>query len=98
MWYGDNLEQDLVARAGDFVHIPADMPHQPYNLSDVESCVALIARTDPNDQESIVLLPELDRRRGPVQRRALAVRGSSLGDTEDKLEHASSITSTNSAR
>jgi uncharacterized RmlC-like cupin family protein len=67
MWYGDNLEQHLVARAGDFVYIPADMPHQPYNLSDFESCVALIARTDPNDQESIVLLPELDRGRGPVR-------------------------------
>jgi uncharacterized RmlC-like cupin family protein len=74
MWYGDNLEQHLVARAGDFVYIPADMPHQPYNLSDVESCVALIARTDPNDQESIVLLPELDRGRDPVQRRAVAAR------------------------
>ena len=71
MWYGDNLEQHLVARAGDFLYIPAGMPHQPY---DVESCVALIARTDPNDQESIVLLPELDRGRGPVQRRALTVR------------------------
>ena len=58
MWYGDNLEQHLVARAGDFLYIPAGMPHQPYNLSDVESCVAPIARTDPNDQESIVLLPE----------------------------------------
>jgi uncharacterized RmlC-like cupin family protein len=72
MWYGDNLEQHLIARAGDFLYIPADMPHQPYNLSDVESCVALIAQTDPNDQESVVLLPELDRGRGPVQRRAVA--------------------------
>jgi uncharacterized RmlC-like cupin family protein len=36
-------------------------PVQPYNLSDVESCTALVARTDPNEQESIVLLPELDR-------------------------------------
>ena len=80
MWYGDNLEQHLVARAGDFLYIPAGMPHQPYNLSDVESCVALIARTDPNDQESIVLLPKLDRGRGPVQRRALAVRRSILAD------------------
>jgi len=74
MWYGDNLEQHFVARAGDFLYIPADMPHQPYNLSDVVSCVALIARTDPNDQESIVLLPELERGRDPVQRRTLAMR------------------------
>jgi mannose-6-phosphate isomerase-like protein (cupin superfamily) len=66
MWYGEKLEQHLVARAGDFLYIPANMPHQPYNLSDNESCVAVIARTDPNDQESIVLLPELERERGTV--------------------------------
>jgi uncharacterized RmlC-like cupin family protein len=38
------------------------MPHLPYNLSDTESCVAVIARTDPNEQESVVLLPELENR------------------------------------
>ena len=64
MWYGEKLEKHLVARAGEFLYIPADMPHLPYNLSDSESCVAIIARTDPNDQESIILLPELDRERG----------------------------------
>jgi uncharacterized RmlC-like cupin family protein len=64
MWYGEKLEQHLVARAGDFLYIPANMPHPPYNLSDSESCVAVIARTDPDDQESIILLPELDRERG----------------------------------
>jgi uncharacterized RmlC-like cupin family protein len=36
------------------------MPHLPYNLSATESCVAVIARTDPKEQESVVLLPELD--------------------------------------
>ena len=34
-------------------------------LSASESCVAVIARTDPNDQESVVLLPELDGVHGP---------------------------------
>ena len=37
MWYGEKLEQHLVARAGDFLYIPANMPHLPYNLSDTES-------------------------------------------------------------
>jgi uncharacterized RmlC-like cupin family protein len=60
MWYGGALERHLVAQAGDFLYIPADMPHLPYNLSDLESCVAVVARTDPNDQESVILLPELD--------------------------------------
>jgi uncharacterized RmlC-like cupin family protein len=35
------------------------MPHLPFNASQKEA-VALLARTDPNDQESVVLLPELD--------------------------------------
>jgi hypothetical protein len=47
-------------RAGDFLYIPANLPHLPYNLSQSESCVVVIARTDPNEQESVVLLPELD--------------------------------------
>jgi uncharacterized RmlC-like cupin family protein len=60
MWYGERLQRHLAARAGDFLYIPANMPHLPHNLSAAESCVAVIARTDPNDQESVVLLPELD--------------------------------------
>ena len=61
-WYGDKLQHHLIARAGDFLYIPANMPHLPYNVSDTESCVAVIARTDPNEQESVVLLPELENR------------------------------------
>jgi uncharacterized RmlC-like cupin family protein len=60
MWYGETLQDHLVARSGDFVYIPAGMPHLPYNPSATENCVALISRTDPNEQESVVLLPELD--------------------------------------
>ena len=60
MWYGERLEEHLTAKAGDFVYIPSDLPHLPYNLSATESCVAVIARTDPNEQESVVLLPEFD--------------------------------------
>ena len=60
-WFGDRLEDHLVAKAGDFVYIPANVPHLPYNPSTTEHCVAVIARTDPNEQESVVLLPELDK-------------------------------------
>ena len=60
MYYGERLEQHLVVRAGEFLYIPADMPHLPYNTSLTEPCTALIARTDPNEQESVVLLPELE--------------------------------------
>ena len=60
MWFGANLEHHLVARAGDFLYIPANMPHLPYNMSDTESCVAIVARTGLSDQESVTLPPELD--------------------------------------
>jgi uncharacterized RmlC-like cupin family protein len=60
MWWGERLEHHSVSRAGEFVYIPAGVPHLPYNPSATEPCVAVIARTDPNEQESVVLLPELD--------------------------------------
>ncbi|RWQ66891.1 cupin domain-containing protein [Mesorhizobium sp.] len=58
-WYGDRLEQHIIVKAGDLFYIPADVPHLPANLSDSPSS-AVIARTDPNEQESVALLPELD--------------------------------------
>lgn len=64
MWYGQKLESHLKAVAGDFVYIPAGVPHLPYNLSATEAATAVLARTDPNEQESVVLLPELDKVHG----------------------------------
>ena len=60
MWYGERLEHHMVTHAGDFVYIPADMPHLPYNRSRSEAASAVVARTDPYEQESVVMLPELD--------------------------------------
>ncbi len=45
-------------RAGQFLFIPAGVPHLPFNPSDSETCTAVLARTDPNEQESVVLLDE----------------------------------------
>ena len=59
VWFGDRLEQHAVQKAGEMMYIPAGVPHLPANLGDVP-CLALIARTDPNEQESVELLPELD--------------------------------------
>jgi uncharacterized RmlC-like cupin family protein len=56
MWYGEGLAEHLVVRAGDFLYIPAGVPHLPANPSATEPCTAVIARTDPNEQESVVLL------------------------------------------
>jgi uncharacterized RmlC-like cupin family protein len=56
MWYGEGLREHVWMRTGDFVYIPANMPHLPYNASATEPCTGLIARTDPNEQESVTLL------------------------------------------
>jgi uncharacterized RmlC-like cupin family protein len=60
MWFGEQLEQKLVARAGDFIYIPNGVPHLVLNASDREPAVAVLARTDPNEQEDVTELPELD--------------------------------------
>ena len=60
VWHGERLEQHSIVKPGDFFYIPADVPHLPYNPSRTESVTAIIARTDPNEQESVVLLPELE--------------------------------------
>ena len=67
MWYGEGLRERVITRAGDFLHIPAGVPHRPTNRSLTEPCVAVLARTDPREQESVVLRPDLDA--------ALAARG-----------------------
>jgi len=53
--HGPELEHVDTVSAGDFVYIPAGVPHQPFNPTD-QPVRALIARTDPNEQESVVLL------------------------------------------
>ena len=55
--HGPQLEHVDRVEAGDFVYIPAGVPHQPYNPTGAVA-KALIARTDPKEQESVVLLPE----------------------------------------
>jgi len=55
MRHGPDLEQVMAIQAGDFCYIPAGVPHQPYNPTD-KPVRAVIARTDPREQESVVLL------------------------------------------
>jgi uncharacterized RmlC-like cupin family protein len=57
--YGERLERSIVAHAGDFVFIPPDMPHVVVNRSD-RPARALVAHGAADDQDGIVLLPELD--------------------------------------
>lgn len=59
MWYGEDLSEHMVVKAGDMLYIPAGTPHLPANRSGAP-VTAVVARTDPNEQESVKLLPELD--------------------------------------
>ena len=52
--YGEGLSESVINEAGDFIFIPANVPHQPMNISDTEEVVAIVARNDPNEQESVI--------------------------------------------
>ena len=55
VWHGPGLAQRSVVRAGDFMYVPPGTPHLPVNRSDVMT-VAVVARTDPQEQESVVTM------------------------------------------
>lgn len=55
--YGEKLEKRIINEAGDFIFIPPDVPHQPFNLSQTEPAIAIVARNDGEEQEHVILLP-----------------------------------------
>lgn len=59
MFFGPGLSEHVEFAAGDYVYIPADMAHLVMNRSG-SPATALVAHTAANDQEGIVLMPELD--------------------------------------
>ena len=59
MYFGERLEQHVLVRAGDYLYVPGDMPHLVFNESGAP-CRAVVAHSAPDDQQGIVLLPELD--------------------------------------
>ena len=60
LWTGDRLQHRAEARAGDYLYIPAGVPHVAVNRSRTVSAVFVGARTDPNEQESVVMRADLD--------------------------------------
>jgi uncharacterized RmlC-like cupin family protein len=60
MWFGEGLREHVWVKPGDFLYIPANTPHLPYNASRTEPCIGVVARTDPNEQESVTLLDLAD--------------------------------------
>ena len=55
--YGEGLKKSVVNEAGDFIFIPADVPHEPRNLSDTEPAIAIVARNAPDEQEHVIAYP-----------------------------------------
>ena len=53
--WGHKLENETTARGGDFVFVPAGMPHQAINPTDAP-CRTIIARTDPSEKEAAVMV------------------------------------------
>jgi len=52
--FGIGLKKSVINEAGDFLFIPPNVPHQPVNLSASEPAQAIVARTDSNEQETVV--------------------------------------------
>ena len=59
LYTGGHLEQHHQLRPGDYLFIPPGIPHVAANRSDTPA-VFIGARTDPNANESVVMLPSLD--------------------------------------
>lgn len=52
-FYGEGLSKSVINKQGDFIFIPAGVPHQPANLSSEVEAIALVSRNDANEQESV---------------------------------------------
>lgn len=60
MFWGKELEHDVILSAGDFCYIPPFCPHVTYNRSHTEVAAFVTARTDALEQERVIPVPELD--------------------------------------
>ena len=60
LWSGDELRHRAVARPGDYLFIPAGVPHVAVNLSCSRPAIFIGARNEPTAQESTVMRPDLD--------------------------------------
>jgi uncharacterized RmlC-like cupin family protein len=59
-WYGERLQHSFRVSQGEMAYIPAGVPHLPINASEDTPVYCVVARSDPDEQESVELLPDLD--------------------------------------
>ena len=52
--YGPGLKKVIENQAGDFIFIEPGVPHEVFNMSDVEPVVAVVARSDASEWENII--------------------------------------------
>jgi uncharacterized RmlC-like cupin family protein len=60
LWTGERLQYREYARPGDYLFIPAKVPHVAVNRSETVPAVFIGVRNEPTAQESVVMRPELD--------------------------------------
>jgi uncharacterized RmlC-like cupin family protein len=60
LWSGEQLQHCDRAKAGDFLYIPAKLPHIAVNRSATRKAVFVGARNEPTAMESVLMQPELD--------------------------------------
>jgi uncharacterized RmlC-like cupin family protein len=51
--WGARLEHEVVSRAGEFLFIPAGVPHEALNLSATEPARAVVARNHPAQEDTV---------------------------------------------
>jgi uncharacterized RmlC-like cupin family protein len=70
MRYGERLAEELEVTTGEFLYIPAGMPHLPYNASDAEASTALLAPLPGSTVAGATRGLITPRPRAPPRRRA----------------------------
>ncbi len=59
--YGPGLKKSIENGPGDFIYIEPGVPHEVFNMSQTESVVAVVARSDASEWENII---HYDRKSG----------------------------------
>ena len=65
--YGHKLEKSIICQEGDFILIRPNVPIQPINLNATEPALAIVARNDSNEQESVVHYGGQAQNNGPLK-------------------------------
>lgn len=58
--YGENLANEVINQAGDFIYIKPGVPHEVFNIGD-EPLVAFVARSTADEWDKIVNYPSMYR-------------------------------------